>query len=47
LITTSEADDDHNELHINSEPTAEGSAIPEKIYFHAGPYETVTDNGTS
>ncbi|KAA6375002.1 MAG: hypothetical protein EZS28_029471 [Streblomastix strix] len=47
LITTSEADNDHNELHINSELTSEGCAIPEKIYFHAGPYETVMDNGTS
>ncbi|KAA6373588.1 MAG: hypothetical protein EZS28_030885, partial [Streblomastix strix] len=46
LITTSEAEDDHNELHINSELTSEGRAIPEKIYFHAGPYETVTENGT-
>ncbi|KAA6381217.1 MAG: hypothetical protein EZS28_023256 [Streblomastix strix] len=47
LITISEAEDDHNELHINSELTSEGRAIPEKIYFHAGPYETVMDNGTS
>ncbi|KAA6393392.1 MAG: hypothetical protein EZS28_011080 [Streblomastix strix] len=47
LITTSEADDDHNEQHINSELTSEVCAIPEKIYFHAGPYETVLDNGTS
>jgi hypothetical protein len=44
LITTSEEDDDNNELHINGGLPAEGCAIPERIYLHAGPYDEVVMN---